>query len=365
MSITGRGLGACRQLMREGLGLVLLAAAALFGLSASAAADTLKDRFSELYKAASQEGEVVFLSDGREDAARRLSDFWKQNFPDVQLKITPNGAPAIVSQVEAERKAGQYREDVVQISLMNVAVDWKKRGLYEPYKATTISKYLPDNADPDGAFYSDYLVLLPAAYNTKAFPDKQGLPTSLKDFLDPKWKGKIVLPDPVTSGNTQIFLMTMLSKGLIDWDWLQKLAQQDVLFVRGNPDAVRMIASGERTVTPLLTYLNIQPAKKKGQPVDYYILDEGAIISQGALGVMAKAPHPNAAKLLVEALLSPEGQAAFAGDGAFFPADPSVKVKGAPDIASMKTITPPPPSDNDKQDLADFIGHFKKVFNRQ
>jgi iron(III) transport system substrate-binding protein len=119
---------------------------------------------------------------------------------------------------------------------------------------------------------------LPAAYNTNVFKDKAQLPQSLRDFLDPKWKGKLVLADPEVAGNTLTFLMTMLATGGLDWSMLAPLAKQDVLFVRSNPDSIRMVASGERALAPMISSFHIMTARMKGQPIDYYVLSEGCVV---------------------------------------------------------------------------------------
>jgi iron(III) transport system substrate-binding protein len=361
----------CRLLLsrRDSMRVVLgsTAAVALLGLAPAARADDagLRSRFADLYAAAAKEGEIVFYSDGRQDTAERISAFWKANFPDVRLLITPKGSPALIAQVEAERSAGQHRVDVTHMSQMYVAAIWKGKDVYEPYKISSFARYAPDYADPDGAFYTPEVYTLPAAYNTKAFKDKSELPQSLADYLDPKWKGKLVLPDPTTSGNTLTFMTTMMGKGLIDWPYLEKLAQQDVLFVRGNPDAVRMIASGERMVTPMLSLFNLMSAKKKGQPIDYYVLKEGSVAVQSAMGIMAGAPHPNAARLFMEALMSPEGEAVLAEGGAFWPADSQVKADPSlPPIADMHPINPPEPTASDQEQINAFLDKFKQVFHR-
>ncbi|HTH96475.1 MAG TPA: extracellular solute-binding protein [Stellaceae bacterium] len=332
---------------------------------AARAAGGLPERFADLYKAAAKEGSVIFYTDGRQETAQRISAFWKQVFPDVQLLITPLGSPALIAQVETEYAAGQHRVDVTHMSQAYVAKLWKQKGFYEPYKATTFNDFAPDYADADGAYYSPELYLLPAAFNTNAFPDRSALPKSLADFLDPKWKGKIVMPDPTTSGNTLTFLQTLLAKNYIDWDYLTKLATQNVLFVRGNPDVIRMLASGERTLSPLLSTFNLEPAKHKGQPIDSFVLKEGSIVVLSSMGIMAKAPHPNAAKLLVEALLSPEGQNVLTEYGAFWPANSTVKLKpGAPTIASFHPIQQPPATLDDQKKTDAFLAKFKQVFHR-
>jgi iron(III) transport system substrate-binding protein len=241
---------------------------------ASAQGDTIQKKFADLYQSAMKEGEVIYYTDGRQDEAQRLSDYWKANFPGVNLRIVPKSSPALIAQIETERAAGQHRVDVSHMSQPTVAALWKQKGFYQAYKTASFERLRPDNADADGAFSTPDVYVLPAAYNTNVFRNKAELPRSLKDFLDPRWKGKLVLADPEVSGNTLTFLMTMLATGALDWGTLAGLAKQDILFVRSNPDSVRMVASGERALSPMISSFNIMTARLKGQPIDYYVLSD-------------------------------------------------------------------------------------------
>src|SRR5258708_4966473 len=341
-------------------------AGGLSGEPACAQGEAIKKKFSDLYQAATRESEVILYTDGRQDQAQRLSEYWKANFPGVALRIVPKSSPALIAQIETERAAGQHRVDVSHMSQPYVAALWKQKGFYQPYKPASFDRLRPDNADPDGAFYTPDLYVLPAAYNTNAFKDKAQLPQSLKDFLDPKWKGKLVLADPEVSGNTLTFLMTMLATGRLDWSTLEGLARHDVLFVRGNPDSVRMVASGERALAPMISSFNIMTARIKGQPIDYYVLSEGSVVVQSLLGLMSDAPHPNAAKLLVEVLTSPETESALSEGGVFWPAHPdAAAVSALPKLADLHPVASPPPSPADAANIQEFLKKFKTVFGRQ
>jgi iron(III) transport system substrate-binding protein len=241
-------------------------ASGLSGPPASAQSDALQKKLSSQYQAAIKESEVVYYTDGRQDEAQRLSEYWKANFPGVNLRIVPKSSPALIAQIETERAAGQHRVDVSHMSQPYVAALWKQKGFYQPYRTASFERLRPDYADADGAFYTPDVYTLPAAYNTNAFKDKAQLRQGLKDFLDPRWKGKLVLADPEVSGNTLTFLMTMLATGRLDWSTLEGLARQDILFVRSNPDSVRMVASGERALAPMISSFNIMTARMKGQP---------------------------------------------------------------------------------------------------
>ena len=343
-----------------------LLAGALAGQPAFAESDTIQNKFAALYQAAMKEGEVIYYTDGRQDEAQRLSDYWKANFPGVSLRIVPKSSPALIAQIETERAAGQHRVDASHMSQPTVAALWKQKGFYQAYKTASFERLRPANADADGAFYTPDVYVLPAAYNTNVFKDKAELPRSLKDFRDPRWKGKLVLADPEVSGNTLTFLMTMLATGALDWGTLDGLAKQDILFVRSNPDSVRMVASGERALSPMISSFNIMTARLKGQPIDYYVLSEGSVVVQSMLGLMSGAPHPNAAKLLVEVLTSPQAESALSQGGVFWPAHPDAPpVATLPALADLHPVSASPPSPADAANTQAFLQRFKTVFGRQ
>jgi iron(III) transport system substrate-binding protein len=341
-------------------------AGASSGQPASAQSDTIQKKLADLYQSAMKEGEVIYYTDGRQDEAQRLSDYWKANFPGVNLRIVPKSSPALIAQIETERAAGQHRVDASHMSQPTVAALWKQKGFYQAYKTASFERLRPDNADADGAFYTPDVYVLPAAYNTNVFKDKAELPRSLKDFLDPRWKGKLVLADPEVSGNTLTFLMTMLSTGGLDWGTLNGLAKQDILFVRSNPDSVRMVASGERALSPMISSFNIMTARLKGQPIGYYVLSEGSVVVQSMLGLMRDAPHPNAGKLLVEVLTSAQAESALSQGGVFWPAHPDAPPVGTlPPLASLHPVSASPPSPADAANIQAFLQQFKTVFDRQ
>jgi iron(III) transport system substrate-binding protein len=344
----------------------LFLASALSGQPAVAQGTAIQQKFSKLYQAALKEGEIILYTDGRQDEAQRLRDYWKANFPGVNLRIVPKSSPALIAQIETERAVGQHRVDVSHMSQPYVAALWKQKEFYQSYRTASFERLRPDYADADGAFYTPDVYTLPAAYNTNMFKDKAQLPQGLKDFLDPKWKGKLVLADPEVSGNTLTFLMTMLATGGLDWSTLEGLAKQDILFVRSNPDSVRMVASGERALAPMISSFNIMTARMKGQPIDYYVLREGSVVVRSLLGIMSDAPHPNAARLLVEVMTSPQAESALSEGGVFWPAHPDAPpVTALPKLADLHPIASLPPSPADAANVHEFLKTFKAAFGRQ
>jgi len=113
----------------ESIGGVLAGQHAVPGSRAYAQDSAIQKKFSSLYQAAIKESEVIYYTDGRQDEAQRLSEYWKANFPGVNLRIVPKSSPALIAQIETERAAGQHRVDASHMSQPYVAALWKTEGL--------------------------------------------------------------------------------------------------------------------------------------------------------------------------------------------------------------------------------------------
>lgn len=136
-------------------------------------------------------------------------------------------------------------------------------------------------------------------------------PKSFNDLLDPKWKGKILADDFRAEGGGNTFFTVTYEK--LGPDYLQKLAQNDITFTRDQRGAERRVARGEYAIyLPFL--LNNLPSLQ-GLPVQSVVLDEGATYTPFSGSLVRGAPHPNAGRLLIDFMLSKEGQSLFAANG--------------------------------------------------
>ena len=340
--------------------LLALSLSTLAVLPASAA--DLPTKFADLYAAAQKEGQVAYYNEGREEENAAIAAFWKKNFPKVRLLITAKQTMALIPTIETERATGHGRADVVTITEPYVSSQWKTKGYYRPYKTQQFAK-LKDSVDADGTQYVNGIYLLMPAYNTKAFPDKNALPKSFADFLDPKWKSKMVLADPKTAGSNVIYFYSQLQLKRLTWPAIEKLAPQDILFVRGNAEATNLLSAGERVVSPMVSTQNILNAKLKGQPVDFFATKEGSIELRRTTGIFADAPDPNGAKLLLEVLTDPEVESMIAKAGAYWPTHPEAQLPpGMPKLASLNPVKVDIADDDAK--TAAFVKQFNAIFGR-
>ncbi|MDP2643720.1 MAG: extracellular solute-binding protein [Desulfobacterales bacterium] len=140
---------------------------------------------------------------------------------------------------------------------------------------------------------------------------KPGEIQSWQDLLKPKYKGKIVWSDPSIFGSGfNGFSTNIMSKASDENYYRQLVATQDVAFSRNLRQMAEWLARGKYAVAVSVEGRAIADMLNAGAHIAYVSVKEGTYLSYdaGIIGMVAKGPHPNAAKVFVNWLLSREGQ---------------------------------------------------------
>lgn len=136
-------------------------------------------------------------------------------------------------------------------------------------------------------------------------------PRSYKDLLQPKWADKkIVISDPEISVSPHRFEAYVI-RGRLPSNYLEELGKQHLRFSRGNQDALEFLARGEVMVGLIITSADAAIFIKQGAPIKIIDMEEGTIMNLLMIEAIKDAPHPNASKVFINWLLSPEGQNIF------------------------------------------------------
>ncbi len=131
-------------------------------------------------------------------------------------------------------------------------------------------------------------------------------PSTLDDLLDPKWQGKFAVPGTTTLTNWIGALV--LDKGE---DYVRQLGRQKIRIYQVSARAVaNFVVSGEVALSPALYNSHIANSRAQGASVAWRPLG-GVYSTTGGLAFAAKAPHPHAAMLFIDFVLSPEGQSIY------------------------------------------------------
>ena len=298
--------------------ITLLAAALLAVMSAPAcAADPA------LVAAATKEGEVVwYTTQIINQLARPIIAGFEAKYPGIKVHAVRANASEVALRVLNEGKAGRAQADVVDGT--TTVVPLKQSGL--------IMKYVPDSAkslpseyiDKDGYWAATNLYILTPAYNTSMVP-KGSEPRTLRDLLEPRWRGHIVWGSTESSSAGPGFIGAILAEQGEENGkaYLKRLATQDITNVSSSArEILDQVIAGEYPVALQIFNHHAVISAKKGAPVDWIKL-EPATGNLSVVAVVAHAPHPNAGRLLADFLVSKEGQAIFRDTG-YLPADPAV-----------------------------------------
>ncbi|MGZ5911431.1 MAG: ABC transporter substrate-binding protein [Reyranella sp.] len=278
--------------------LALGAAAPLIRRAAAQPAQGVSPQLAELYEKAKPEGEVTIWAPGSPSVAWIPAEFAKR-FPGI--KVTWLGDQQASSRLIAEQRAGRHATDVWTFSLGGT-LEVQKRGLLEKYDWRQFGAQDRDIFWDGEAVCNHNFVYAPLY--AKAKLTKEQVPNQWDGLLDAKWTDKLM------SGN---FLLPRLGGYLaIEWGlertqtWIKTLIDQRKLMIT-TADVSTFFKSGERQLAVAESVSGAFLMNKDGLNVGYQIM-EMVPATQFVLGQVTKAPHPNAARLLIAWLISPEAK---------------------------------------------------------
>jgi len=280
---------------------------------------------------ARKEGKVVWYSSLGLSLAQKVCDAFNKKSLGVTCELNRDGSERIFQKVMQEAGANLWIADVVHTSDISHFLDFKAKGMLAKYAPAGSERFRPEFRDRDGF----YAVLRGTPYvmavNTQKVA-KAEAPRRWKDLLDPKWKGKLVHAHPGYSGVVVTGMTGLL--GAFGWDYYAALAKNNPLVVQSAEDPPMKVSGGEAWVGVAGEY-NFYRAAKKGNPIEIVFPEEGVPFVSSANALMARAPHPNAARVFTDFLFGKEAQQILVDDGLYVPNE---EVSYAKDKRPLKEI---------------------------
>ncbi len=272
-------------------------------------------------EAAQKEGKVVVSVPASAELRQALEEGFKRQFPGITQELFPARGASNINRILEEDRAGVRYFDVHIGGTSSIITGLLEADQLEPLAPWMILPEVkkPGNwwgshiwADKSGKYIYMFLAYLTETlwYNTNELRPEEV--KSYDDLLKPKLKGKIVILDPRTAGSgesTWSFLWKIKGE-----EYLRKLVRQDLIPGRNQRQLAESLANGKAALSIGLSYYSFSPFLKAGLPVKPLPAPkEGIYASSGSGNVVAlkKAPHPNAAKVFFNWLLSREGQEVF------------------------------------------------------
>ncbi len=308
--------------------------------------------------AAKQEGSVVWYTTQIVDQFARPAAAAFEKKYGIHVDYVRADSAAVALRILNEGKAGQVHADVFDGTSGVAAL--KTRGLVLKYLPPAAEKLAAQYRDPDQFWAATNLYVLTPGYNTQALPPAEA-PKTFDDLLDPKLKDRIawnISPSSSAApGFIGLILHTMGEEP--GRAYLKKLAKQNILGVQGSARQVLdQVIAGEADLALNIFNTHAVISAGKGAPVAWIPM-QPIMVTLSALSVTAAAPHPNAARLLMNFLLSEDGQKLYRTANyipvldSVPPEDPSVR----PDGVKVKAYFVGP------EQIDALMPHWVAVFN--
>jgi iron(III) transport system substrate-binding protein len=226
-----------------------------------------------------------------------------------KIGITVNQSFQSCGEVEARLKAEapNFNADIAVVVSAQTAMA-KKNGWILPYKSSGWQGVSPMFIDPDGYSYCVGTYSYVLMGNKDKLKEKgYEMPKSWKDLLDPKWKGQIVMPSPLTSGTANLMVFSFLSlygeqEG---WKYLEALDKNIHHYTRSGAAPQDLVSRGE-FLLGIATDDGVQKRIEQGYPLIWTIPEEGVGYEGAFVFILKGAQDVESVKKVIDAFGSQE-----------------------------------------------------------
>jgi iron(III) transport system substrate-binding protein len=310
---------------------VLTVLGLLAGAAAPAAAQTTPaelatysgaDRSQKLIDGAKKEGTLMIYTSATVEDMKALTDAFEKKYG-IKTQVWRASGENVVQRAVTEARGKRYDVDVFETDGPVMESLYREKILQE-VNLPIFADLAPDAVRPHKQWIGDRLQIFTAAYNTNQIK-KADLPKSYEDLLDPKWKGKLGVEAADVDWFEGVVTAMGEEKGLKLFRDI--VAKNGISVRKGHTLLSNLVVSGEVPLA-LTNYLyKVTQLNHDGAPIEGFPLPPDLARFQGT-GMSAHSPHPHAAVLFLDWLLS-DGQEILAKRD-FFPSN--IKVKPLPDI---------------------------------
>lgn len=260
----------------------------------------------KLVESAKKEGQFVYYTTMTLDQSKAVVDRFEKKYG-IKATLFRTGGGPLLNKIFTESRGGRHDWDVV-VGRGEMVLPLIKRKLLASYKSPESGMIDAQLVDKEGFWAAYYVNSYVLGWHTKLVK-REDVPRTYDALLNPKWKGGLISLD------TEAYGMFEGLKGVWGKErtlaYFKKLAALDPVIKRGNTERVQLAVAGEYSL--IIAYnQTIQRMTSRGAPIDWVPL-EPVVTQVNPVMIGSKAPHPNAARLFTDFLLSKEGQEMLRG----------------------------------------------------
>ncbi|APA11476.1 hypothetical protein SS1G_04881 [Sclerotinia sclerotiorum 1980 UF-70] len=298
----------------------LLAVSSILGTSLARLKPVEIDTSSidKLYSEALKEDRKLVVAAGGDAGVQGqgIRDAWAARFPKISLDLTVDLSKYHDSRIDRAYWNNSETVDIAMLQTLHDFQRWKEEGRLLFYKPPTFEDLYSGEKDLDGAFLPVSVDSFGSFVYDSTYVSESEVPKSYADLLDSKWKGKIVATYPNDDDAIAYLFSIIIEK--YGFEWLEKLANQDVQWVRGtatpgfvirdNHNGANASASGLSPKGRVLTFTSYPPENATTIHSVVPEAPEQHMSWTQTAAAFASSKRPNTAKLFLAWMTSDENQ---------------------------------------------------------
>jgi iron(III) transport system substrate-binding protein len=288
--------------------LAIVAAASCQASSWAAAPDSVEaianyigaDRQQILEDGARREANLLLYTTGTQ--IQPLLDRFEQKYPYVKIELARGSAADTARKVLEEYRAGYDNVDAFELASNGLMVA-RDENILQPFQSPEMAAYNPDSIEAARNWIVVRESYTGIGFNTNLIPPDSA-PKTYADLTDPQWKGRMALSALPSTVANWVGAMVVVHGA----DFVRKFSSQNVRLYNITGRALaNLMLTGEVALSPTIYNSHVAASREKGEPLGWNA--PGPVpVTDTCAALARKAPHPHAAMLLIDFLLSKEGQ---------------------------------------------------------
>ena len=227
---------------------------------------------------------------------------FERKYPFLKVTVQRGTQADIARRALAEYRVGYKKLDMFELSSEGLILI-RDANILQPFRS-------PETASFDAAAIepAHHWAVVRESYtgigiNTKAIP-RSSAPKTYDDLVAPEWRGRMAMSGSISTASNFVATLVLTKGG----DFVRKLGEQDI---RIYPITARALANlmiaGEVALSPTIYNSHVEASAAKGAPLAW-VAPGPVPVTDTAVALARAAPSPHAAMLLIDYLMSPEGQ---------------------------------------------------------
>jgi len=258
------------------------------------------DRQQVLEAGARRENSVLVYSTGTQ--IKPLLDRFEQKYPYLKVELARASAADTARKVLEEYRAGYEKVDAFELAASGLILP-RDENILQPFQSPEAGAYSPEAIERARHWIVVRESYTGTGFNTNLVPPEKA-PKTYADLLDPQWKGRMAISALISTAANWVGAMALVH----GTDFVRRFGTQNVRLYNITGRALaNLMSAGEVAISPTTYNSHVAASREKGEPLGW-IAPGPVTVTDTCVALARKAPHPHAAMLFIDFLLSKEGQ---------------------------------------------------------